>query len=239
MSSEDVTIGNVFNSRQWSYFIGLTIAYFAAKYSFGGDDIKGTVFTGIYFMLLFALMVHLNNTLIMEKCHGISNNTIFLIVFGTLLPWMGILGVTYILITIMPGWKAPFSNTFGYAAIYLAGAENTLSEIIQTKYSQNISDADASKISGEMKLTSSVISSIYENKALLINEVTPDNYTQFWEKIKPIMRPGVYNNNALFAKFASLIQLKDIVSECIWFLLSGLLSMSISINTIMNSHCNT
>jgi hypothetical protein len=183
------------------------------------------------------MMMKLNTGLMKEHCAGYGGNTINTVIFGTLIPWIGILGSTYILITLFPGWKAPFSNTLGYAAIHLAGAESILGEILQTKYTQSLSNVENSKITGEMKLAAGVISSIYENKSILINEVTPENYNGFWVKMKPLMKPGVYNNKSLYNKFQSLIQLKDIVSECVWFLLSGILSISVSVNYIMKSQC--
>lgn len=240
MADEDKAfniIGNIFKSSQWVYFIWLTVVFFAGKYMAGGDDIRGTIFTALYFLLLFIMMIKLNTELMKDHCQGTGANSLNTIVFGTLIPWIGILGSTYVLITVFPGWRSPFSNTLGYAAVYLAGAESILGEIIQTKYAQSLSNLDNSKITGDMKMAAGAISSIYENKSLLINEVTPENYTSFWEKMKPLMKPGAYNDKTLFNKFQSIIQLKDIVSECVWFLLSGMLSISVSISYIMNSQC--
>ena len=62
------------------------------------------------------------------------------------------------------------------------------------------------------------IRQIYRDQSLLVNEITPQNFEQFWNSNKEL-----FNENAeqLKDKLKSKIVLKDAVSEFIWFYLTG------------------
>ena len=53
---------------------------------------------------------------------------------------------------------------------------------------------------------------------LLINEITPDNFDQFWEKLKPLFRSTADEHKGALNK---IVHMKDIVAEFVWFCLAG------------------
>ena len=228
---------SVYANMAMFWFVNLTLGYTVIKYLVGGDNLRNTIWISIYFIAIISVMFFINNKTITTLCDGATD--VKLMTFATLIPWIGILGITYLLINIYPGWKSPFSNTIGYALVYLAGAEQVMNEIIQPKYEQSLSDLENSQVTPNIKMTSRILGSIYENKSVLINEITPENYDTFWDQIKPLMIPGVHKNVALYNKLKGLIVLKDTIAECIWLLLSGVLAISVSYNYIITSPCRT
>ena len=54
--------------------------------------------------------------------------------------------------------------------------------------------------------------------------------------MKPLFRKGADNYRNQFKK---LVNLKDLVSEFVWYLLTGVLVCSMSYNSILNQGCNT
>lgn len=229
------------NVSSWSgtaffWFGWLTFFYFMIKYFIAGDGLKNTIWTSIYFIILIGFMMHVNNKIVTLKC---GTTDYGLVMFATIIPWVFIVGITYILIMVFPGWKLPFSNTLGYLAAYLSGINTILGNILKSDYTKNLSQLDASQITPQMKITADALSSIYSDKSMLINQVTPDNLTSFWTRMKPLMRKGAYENTKLFDQFKRLVYLKDIVAEFMWMFLSGMLAISVSFNMLISSQCQS
>lgn len=216
------------------WFGWITFFYFIIKYFVAGDGLKNTIWTSVYFITLLGFMIHVNNKIVNANC---GSDNYELVLFATLVPWISIVGIIYILIIIFPGWKAPFSNTIGYLAVYFSGINELLGNILKSDYSKSLTQLDDSQITPQMKITANVLDSIYTDKSMLINEVTPDNLTKFWDKMKPLMRKGSYENTKLFDSFKDLVNLKDLIAEFMWLFLSGMLTISISFNMLISSKC--
>jgi hypothetical protein len=75
------------------------------------------------------------------------NVMIFMLVFGIL--------------KLMPGWKAPFSNTFGYFMAYTMGINSTFSDLL---------NEDKNSVSYNS------VKMIMQNKSLMINQFTTENF---------------------------------------------------------------
>ena len=81
-----------------------------------------------------------------------------------------------------------------------------------------------------------MITKIYTDKSLLVNEITPDNFQEFWDS----MRKGnllTTKANDFKDKLRGLIILKDVVSEFIWYILTGLIITTLSSNYISSVKC--
>ena len=74
-----------------------------------------------------------------------------------------------------PGWKAPFANTLGYLLLKLSGIERLMRDILVPE----------DKASQELKPS---IRQIYRDQSLLVNEITPQNFEQFWDSNKDIIK---------------------------------------------------
>ena len=131
----------------------------------------------------------------------------------------------------MPGWLTPFSNTFGYSAALMSGLDETLKKIFIDK------NVDATK--KDNNPLHEAISHIYSDKSLLINEVTSENFNEFWDNMSGVFKPAVTadKSHVLKNKLLSLIGLKESVAKLIWYILVGMLVTSISYNSLIDSTC--
>jgi hypothetical protein len=124
-------------------------------------------------------------------------------------------------LTIFPGWKGPFSNTFGYIMARVAGGNNILLSLLSKK--------DGNKS----------VEYIYSDPSLFINQFS---YDTFDENMKHSTLASMFNTTdpnfaANVASFKKIIYLKDMVSEWIWFLLTATVVTSTSSYVIANSVC--
>ena len=233
-------------------FAVLTIVYFIIKY-FMYNSFQLKIVTGIYILMVIISQYTISLSSIKEKC---GNNNYVAAFSVTTFPWLFIFGVLYIVMDMFPSWKGPFANTFGYGVTRMAGVRTLLVDNILKKdaykqgggssYSRRRlskkmmqrggnmeEDANNSGMSSVKEMTKS-LQHIYSDPSLLINEITPDNYETFWTRMKPLFKSGAGDyKDSLF----KMILLKDIISESIWYLLTGMLVTSMVANSIANRKC--
>ena len=192
---------------------------------------KSTMLTGVYLLLLivgeFFVNLSLTNAMCGEKQWGTAFNV-------TLVPWVVIFGLLKLMLNIFPGWKSPFSNTFGYGVALISGLTPLVRDIFKAQVEGGT----------EGTATEKALGYIYRDQSLLINEIGPEkeDFGKFWDSMKGAMKPGVYlqdanDPNNLYNKLYNLIRLKDVTAEYIWYMLTGALVTSISYNYLVNVGC--
>lgn len=157
----------------------------------------------------------------------------------TIIPNVLIFGSLLAILIGFPGWKAPFSNTIGYiVAILNSDMGNHLDTLIK-------SDID-----------NELMEKIIQDKTLIINEITPGNFDAFIAKM--------YENKLLNISYDKLIELegakelkdtkmqeyldafsglysgvviKDLVAEGLWYLLTGILVITMIKNSTAEMEC--
>jgi hypothetical protein len=204
------------------WFFLITTIYFVVKYSTEGQNI---VYFGIYALLLIIGEYFINLSLTNAMCGSNQFNTA---IFVTLIPWVFIFGILNLVLSVFPGWLAPFSNTFGYGITKLMGINTILNDIFKPKIVKG--DLGGEKMAEALE-------HIYSDKSLLINEVTPANFETFWENMTPLFQAGVEKNTVLKNSLLNMVRLKDIISEYIWYMLTGVLVTSVGYNYVVNSGC--
>jgi hypothetical protein len=197
-----------------------TLIYFAGRYYITKPSYV-RLMIGAYIAITFMSQFFFNITHLSKLCVGASNFGKAVLV--TVIPYILIFGTIITVLMMFPGWKQPFSNTFGYGVAKIMGVNSILFKLLK---SASVGDTNTKKM----------LHNIYTNPALFINEITPTNFDDF-----------VKNSNFLFVSGASskpemqqlknIIRLKDIVSEFVWYILSGMLVSTVSYNTIVNSGC--
>lgn len=204
------------------YFIAITAAYSALQYFATSPSLRMMITIG-YFLSIVLVQFFLNLNVAHQLCGGSQYGTAALVTF---IPWFMIFGLLKMLLTVFTGWLSPFSNTLGYLVASLAGVRGTLDSILKPKISS----------SAGTKASANALEHIYNDPSLLINEITPRNFDNFWETMKS---GGLFKSDADVHKMAlrKLVRLKDIVSEFIWFVLAGSLVASISFNYMVNKTC--
>ena len=213
-----------------------------------------TIYTIIYYLGVIVTQYFINLSAISNRC-GTTNY--YLAFMVTLVPWIFIFGLLNIMLVQFPGWKTPFSNTFGYLIANAAGAKTLLIdhilnndivskltptskksvEMVTKANSQEGGRRRKKQIGGDNnKLAVEAVQHIYNDPSLLINEITPDSFDLFWQKMTPLFKDDA---NDYKQELYKLIELKELVSEGIWYMLTGSLITSVSGNYIINSDCGT
>lgn len=202
-------------------FISVTIFYFAGRYFITRPSYV-RLMIGAYVMIILVSQLYFNVALLSSICVGTDN--LGMAIGATLIPWIVIFGTVYGALMIFPGWKQPFSNTFGYGIAKLMGVNKLLFNLLK---SESTGDTQTKKI----------LHNIYTNPALFINQITPDNFDEFVKNSKFMFVQGATSKPEM-GEFRNIIRLKELVSEFMWYLLSGILVTTVSYNTIVNSTCS-
>jgi hypothetical protein len=220
-SSDTTSVPNPFTSLFWFFII--TTIYFIFKYKIT-EPTQSKIYGGIYILLLIVGQFIINLNLTDSMCGTKQYDTAL---FITIIPWVVIFGLLYVVLTVFPSWLIPFSNTFGYGIAKLMGLTSFFNDILKAKI-------DLGKDSGE---AGEALEHIYSDKSLLINEITQTNIDRFWSNMKAIFKPSSYieeNKNTLL----SFVRLKDTIAEYIWYMLTGTLVTSVSYNYVVNKGCS-
>jgi len=208
----------------------LTVLYFIIKYftvdkGFGvGSGYTSAVLSLSYIALVVCSQLYINVRNSAALCNGtpqIVSSFIY-----TIIPNFFILGLIIIIMKVMPGWKAPFSNTIGYLVVYMMGVGGTLNDLLKAKKVNGVS-------MGEL------IQKICDNKSIIINEMTPTNFSLFLGKMSTdgLLKKG-YINNPSFDNLHDLVVLKDSISEFMWIGLCGALVIFTTFNALLEISCN-
>ena len=190
----------------------LTIGYIAIKYVKTKKDSFSETFTMIYLMavMVFSFVTNLQTT---NKLCG--NNDYTTAIMVTVIPWSIILGVLLVLLKSFPGWKSPFSNTFGYLVAKLMGVGKILLEITPGGKSSEIYQLCKKKVSTVVNVHS--WPSVKDNPLKL--DINGSEKAKLW------------------TQFTHIVLMKDLIGEMLWYLLAGFLIISYQSSYIVNNSC--
>jgi hypothetical protein len=156
---------------------------------------------------------------------------------------------------IRPGWLTPFSNTIGYflsSAIF--GLTTAFRELLKPKnlVPPTAAAEAAAAPNGDAKDVAKALQQIYDDDSLLINQFTPDNVEETIRKFSSVglmYTPTEYAKEhsddpsaiAVYNKYVEAIKkavwFKLFVSEFMWLLMAGILTISVTFNYIVNYGC--
>lgn len=226
----DSSTPNPAGSIIWFFIVTTiyTIADYNARKKMGQDS-SGTskMYFAIYALLIAVGEFFINLGVTSAMCGSAQWATAMMV---TVFPWGFIFGILVLLLSMFPGWLAPFSNTFGYGVAVLAGLNTVLADILEPN--------PKSRKNAETQAMDEALAHIYSDKSLLINEITVSNFDYFWNKMQGVFQKGVYSNAGLKGQLYSMVVLKDVVASYMWYLLAGLLITSVSYNYIVNTACS-
>lgn len=227
-TSSDSSVSLVSPIQPLLWFIIITTVYafiiYNARKTPGSENSGGLMYFCIYILLVIIGEFFFNVNITTNVCGSSQWSTALTV---TLIPWIFIFGLLVALLTIFPSWLKPFSNTFGYAVVLMMGLSKVFKQILPDSADRvNPPDAGVSKS----------LEYIYSDTGLLINMITPANFTNFYERMQKD-RLIVNDSTDLRDKMYHLVVLKEIVSIYMWYLLAGILITSVSYNSIINSSC--
>jgi len=195
----------------------------------------------IYFLFVVLTQMGINASVMVTKCGGSLMQNIGSAFLMTLIPWIFIFGGVIICLMMFPGFKSAFSNVIGYFAVSNS-ANNILSELlVNTDLNQTINaakDADPTKINS-LKSAAEAIIKLCGNMSILINQIVPSNFMEYWAMLVPLMKEQ-YQAGApeIKQQLLDAVVVRDNIGEALWYIYAAVLLISITQYNIMTRPCN-
>lgn len=189
-----------------TFFWIMTIYLYFFKYR-----IQLSAYYDAAFLAVVILFLYFINVEIMKERCGVFSS----VIAPSIVPWLFIFLPFMYMLSTNPGWKTPFSNTFGYLIVYLTDGVKPLEGIIKNKSQMDL---------------------IYQSPALLINQFTYDKFDEQSQKYTDVFIDSA-TNPAAFEAFKKILLLKEIISTWIWYMLIGSIAVSTSYMMMMSGEC--
>jgi len=206
------------------------------------------MYLGIYLLLVMIIQFMVNASIISTKCGGNITENMGSAGLVTFIPWMLIFGVIIMVLTIYPGFKTAFSDVIGYYYVSKDAnkfiTELLVEQSVQDKLNSTATTAENTGQKKSLEEAADLIVKIMGNKSILINQMVPDNFAQFWTLLKPLMKPRYQNDSdqttqELRNKLFDLVVTRDNIGEIMWYIYTGLLLTSIVQLKITSRGCQT
>lgn len=227
-----------------SFLFTTLFYYLAIKPNLTYDDIidqnkyekyksKNYMYLAIYLLLVIIIQFVVNASIITSTCGGNITDNLGAAGVFTFIPWTLIFGAIILALSVYPGFKTAFSDVVGY--FYVSSSANKLlTELLIDKNIQQKIDNDA-KLSPEQKQSmqnaADAIIKICGNTSILINQIVPNNFNEYWNILKPLMKEKYHaESSELLEKKKDLFEIvvtRDNVGEAMWYIYTGLLLTSI------------
>lgn len=184
---------------------------------------------GVYLLLVIVSQLCINAYSITSICGGSVTENIGAAGIYTFLPWSLIFGIVLLTLIIFPGFKSAFSDVIGYYFVY-GSANKVLTELLIDKDIQKTIN-DSSENKEKLQDAADAIIKICGNMSILINQIVPDNFNDYWKILDPLMKPKYQNNSPASADLKNqlfeLVVTRDNVGESMWYIYTGILLTSI------------
>jgi hypothetical protein len=193
-------------------------------------------FLAIYFFAVIIIQCIVNMNIISEKCGGSVSENIGSAGMITIIPWTLIFGILMVVLTIYPGFKSAFADVIGYYWISSSANKLITELLIDRDVEQQLSESMQQTNKDQLDRAADAIIKICGNSAVLVNQMTPNNFQSFWEILNPLKKKqyrsgsSTYNESETIQKRNQLFDLvvaKDNIGESMWFLYTGILVTSV------------
>jgi hypothetical protein len=188
---------------------------------------------GIYVLLIIVSQYLVNVSMITTTCGGSVTENLGAAAFLTFIPWSLIFGVLIIILTMYPGFKTAFSDVIGY--FYVSSSANkVLTELLVDKDLQETMNKDTTSTPEQKKSLQDAADTIIKicgNTSILINQIVPSNFVEYWNILKPLMKTEFQKDtpetHEKQKQLFELVVTRDNVGEAMWFIYTGLLVSSL------------
>ena len=201
--------------------------------------------TGILLVLVIMLQLGFNTSGYQAKCPGTFSQNFGKVFAATFIPWVIIMGSVMIALIAFPGFKGAFSNVFGYYAVAnssndilveLLGNSDTDAKIAQ------IGDDASEEAKTKLASASDAVLKIVGNTSLMVNQITPTGFIDFWNMLMPIMKeeyrsPAAHQD--LKEKLLGNVILKDNIGEVCWYIYTTILLITVVKTNLADLPCST
>jgi len=187
----------------------------------------------VYFFAILIVQFIVNAYVITQACGGNITQNIAASGGYTFIPWTLLFGIVIVVLMIFPGFKSAFSDVIGY--FYVSGSANKLlTELLVNKDVQTQIDADSASTPQQkaaMQQAADMIVKICGNTSILINQMVPSNFVEYWNLLKPLMKSQYQTDGPLTTEkrneLFELVTTRDNVGEAMWYIYTGFLISSI------------
>lgn len=212
------------------------------------DEYKGYVsnnymYLSIYVLLVIVIQFMVNSSIIASNCGGNITENMGAAGVLTFLPWILIFGVLVVILTVYPGFKTAFSDVVGYYYVS-SSATKVLTDLLvnQDIEKKLLEDPNMTPEKKEsLESAADAIIKICGNTSVLINQIVPGNFDQYWNILKPLMKEQYQTEGPETDKIKNdlfeLVITRDNVGEAMWYIYTGLLLTSIVQLKITNRGC--
>jgi hypothetical protein len=239
-----------------TFLLTTLVYYLALKPSLKYDDMTNTdnynnylnsnkLYLAVYFFAILVIQFIVNAYLITQTCGGNITQNMSASGTFTFIPWSLIFGAVIVVLIVYPGFKSAFSDVVGY--YYVAGSANKLlTELLVNKDIQNNIDADGASTAQQkasMQQAADMIIKICGNTSILINQIVPSNFVEYWNVLRPLMKPQYQTDgpqaNEKRNELFELVVTRDNIGEAMWYIYTGILITSIVQLKIATRGCIT
>lgn len=219
---------------------------------------RNYVCLAVYLLLVMVIQFIVNASIITQNCGGNIGENMGSAGMLTFIPWSLIFGVMIIILVIYPGFKSAFSDVIGY--YWVANEANNL--LVELLVQENVEDALAKGVPDStptnpppvnqgtivggtqkggddkqaIREVTDLILKICGNTSILINQMTPRNFIQYWSLLNPLKKKELQTTkNGTEPERATqirdtlfkLVVTRDSIGEVLWYIYTGLLLTSI------------
>jgi hypothetical protein len=214
------------------------------KVSYNSYITSTYIYLAIYVFLTVLIQFMVNSYIITNNCGGTITGNMGKAGMITFLPWILIFGVLVLILIIYPGFKSAFSDIVGYYYIS-SSTYKVLTELLMNKEVveelTNHPDITHDK-NKALKSASNVINRICGNTCILINQMAPSNFGQYWDILKPLMKKKYQvdtdETDIIQNELFGLVVTKDNIGEAMWYIYTGLLLTLIVQFKLTNRGCS-
>jgi hypothetical protein len=191
------------------------------------------IYLAVYILLVIVIQFMVNASIITSTCGGSITENIGSAGIFTFLPWILIFGVLVLVLTIYPGFKSAFSDVIGYYYVS-SSANKLLTDLLIDKDIQSKLDSDATMTPDKkvaMQSAADAIIKICGNTSILINQIVPNNFNNYWGILKPLMKEQYQTDgpaaDSMKSKLFEIVVTRDDVGEAMWYMYTGILLTSL------------
>ena len=208
--------------------ISPTIENLATNESISEFKYTNYIRLGIYFMGIVVSQFIVNAVYIMNYCGGSNTSNYGSAFMITFVPWVFIFGIMLITITMFPGFKSAFSDIIGYFLV-ASNANTILNNILKEEKVENSKEPDLN-----VKNAASDLMKLFSNKAIIINQFVPDNFSSMWDILKPLMKDDADTHKSALL---DMVVLRDNIGESVWYIYTALVVISIVSYKLSSREC--
>jgi hypothetical protein len=201
---------------------------------------KNNVFLTCYFLLVIVTQIIMNSSVLVNTCGGSITQNIGAAFLLTIIPWFFIFGIVIVALMIFPGFKTAFSNVIGYFAV--AGTANKiLTELlVNVDLNKTIDESTQGNVEKNQSLkgAAEAIIKLCGNMSILINQIVPGNFVEYWSMLVPLMKDQ-YQAGApeLKQQLLDTVVMRDNIGEAMWYIYTAILLISVTQYNIMKRGC--